>query len=201
MRYFPPSALPALGLACLFLAQPALADPAEQPVNQNAFILGGQFSTGWFQDTFRFWEDHYEPNFLVGFGYQYFFYTYPAGFQLGAEAGLGVRGGEHSSAELWGGLVARYDGLIEAGGFSVSPAITFGLSAVTGTVGVETQRAADINRSVPILYYLGPEIAISHEAFPDLELLARVQHRSGGFGTIAPIDGSNAATLGLRYKF
>ena len=199
MRFLPPGAL--FALASLCLVQPAVADPTDQPSNQNVFVLGGQFTTGHFEDTFRFWEDHYEDNFFGGVGYQYFFYNYTGGFQLGAEAGLGVRLGDQSSAELWGGLVARYDSLIEVGGFSVSPAITFGLSAVTNTIGIETERAADIHGGAPILYYLAPEVSIAHEAFPNLELLARVQHRSGGFGTIAHIDGSNAATIGLRYKF
>lgn len=199
MRYFP-SVLTALGMAGLCLSHPALAAPLDDLPNQNVFVMGGTFITGYVQDTFAFWDDHYEENYFGGVGYQYFFQNYPEGVRLGAEVGLGLRLGESSSVEIWAGLVARYEA-IRLGDFSISPAITGGFSATTGTIGVETERAAELGRGVPILYYMGPEISVSHAAYPNLEVLARVQHRSGGFGTIAPIDASNAAVIGLRYKF
>jgi hypothetical protein len=199
MRYLP-SALSVLGLTGFCLAPPVFAAPLDDVPNQNVFIMGGTFISGYVQDTFAFWDDHYEENYFGGVGYQYFFQNYPEGVRIGAEVGLGLRLGESSSAELWAGLVARYEAF-RLGDISISPAITFGLSGTTGTIGVETERAAELGRGVPILYYMGPEISVSHAAHPNLEVLARVQHRSGGFGTIAPIDGSNAAVLGLRYKF
>ena len=168
-------------------------------VDQNIFILGGRFQTGYIQDTFRFWEDHYEDNFFAGVGYQNFIYHY-GGFKLGAEVGLGLRAGHRSSVEAWAGAVARYDGL-HIGDLNISPGITAGFSLVTDTIGVETVRAAEIGREVPLIYYLGPEVAVSYGQDATFEVLARVHHRSGGFGTIAPIDGSNAATLGLRWKY
>lgn len=199
MRHLP-RALAALGLVGFCLSHPAYAEPTDDVSNQNVFVMGGTFITGYVQDTFAFWDDHYEDNRFASVGYQYFFQNYPEGVRLGAEVGIGIRFGDSTSAEFWAGLVARYEA-IRLGDFSISPAITFGLSATTGTIGIEAERAADIGRSVPILYYLGPEISVSHAAQPNLELLARVQHRSGGFGTIAPIDASNAAVVGLRYKF
>lgn len=199
MRYLS-GALAALAMACCPSIQPALAGPETDPSRQNVFVMGGAFTTGYFVDTFAFWEDHYDDNRFAGVGYQYFFLDYAGGLRLGAEVGAGLRWGDSTSTEIWGGMVARYDGF-QLGGFSISPAVTFGLSATTGPVGVEADRAASTGSNAPVLYYLAPEIAVSHESAPNLELLARVQHRSGGFGTIARIDASNALVVGLRYKF
>jgi hypothetical protein len=185
-----------LGIGALCAASPALAQPADQSV----FVMGGPFTTGHFEDTFLFWQDHYESNFFAGLGYQHFLYAYQGGFQLGVEAGFGLRLGESASIELWAGPVARLT-TFTIGDISITPAVTAGISVVSNTIGTEAQRAAEIGDPARVLYYLGPEISVSHAAYPEFEGFFRVQHRSGGWGTIAEIDGSNAAVLGLRYKF
>lgn len=191
----------AMGLTVCAVPPMAMAQDAGMPSNQNVFVLGGPFTNGYFGNAFRFWENHYETNFFAGVGYQYFLWEDDGGFKLGAEAGVGLRLGPRASAEAWAGVVGRFD-VFEVGDVNITPSLTFGLSAVTDTIGVETERAAAAGYdSLPVFFYMGPEIAVSHDAYPDLELLARVHHRSGGFGTIAPVDGSNAAVLGLRYKF
>ncbi|WP_052715895.1 hypothetical protein [Devosia chinhatensis] len=186
-------------ILCTIAAAPAVAETPKVDLDENIFVMGGPFATGYFGDTFLFWQDHYESNFFVGAGYQRFLYGYGS-FQLGVEAGLGLRLGSRSSAEIWGGAVARLTEF-SFGDITVTPAITFGLSAVTDTIGIETERADRLGRGVPILYYLAPEVSVSHASHPEWEAFGRIQHRSGGFGTIADIDGSNAAVLGLRYKF
>jgi hypothetical protein len=164
-------------------------------------VMGGAFTTGYFGNAFRFWENHYESNFFAGAGYQRFLWAHEGGFKLGVEAGLGLRMGDRSSVEAWLGAVGRFD-VFELGEFNITPSLTFGLSVVSDTIGTETQRAQQLGLdSVPVLFYMGPEIAVSNDGLPNIEAFGRVQHRSGGFGTIAPIDGSNAAVLGVRYKF
>jgi hypothetical protein len=37
--------------------------------------------------------------------------------------------------------------------------------------------------------------------FPEGEAFIRIQHRSGGYGTVAKIDAANADTVGIRWKF
>ena len=175
-----------------------------QPVasgDENVFVFGGPFTSDYFSDALTPWNVEYESNFFAGVGYQRFLYQYGA-FKLGVEGGLGLRAGYDSptSLEAWGGAVARLE-MLELGDVRITPSLTAGLSVVTGTIGVETERAEAIGQAVPILYYLGPEIAISHAALPEYEAFVRLQHRSGGFGTIAHIDGSNAITAGVRYKF
>jgi len=180
------------------LSSPSVA--LSQENNENVFVFGGAFQNKFVWDTALFWEDHYERNFFAGVGYQNFLYQSDWGLKAGLEVGAGVRSAASPTVELWAGVVARYDGL-HIGEIAVSPAITGGISVVTGTVGVETERAENIGRSVPVLFYMGPEIAFSHPSNPQLEYLLRIQHRSGGYGIIAPIDGSNAATFGVRLKF
>ena len=55
--------------------------------------------------------------------------------------------------------------------------------------------------AAPLLYYLGPELNFSLVDHPNVEAFIRIQHRSGGYGTIAKIDAANADALGLRWKF
>ncbi len=190
----------ALLTLCLATASaPALGEPLTEANDENLFVMGGPFTTGFFGDTFLFWQDHYESNMFLGAGYQRFFYEYES-FQLGLEAGIGLRLGSPNSAEFWGGAVARLT-RFTFGDIAVTPSVTFGLSVVTDTIGIETDRAAQLGHDVPVLYYLSPEISFSNVNNPEWEVFGRIQHRSGGFGTIADIDGSNAAVVGLRYKF
>jgi hypothetical protein len=190
-------------LAAIIIAAPsgASAEEATQSTpDQNVFVFGGPFQHEWVWETALFWREHYEENFFAGVGYQNFLYHTDFGLKAGLELGAGIRAGGSTSAEVWAGVVARYDGL-HFGDLNISPSITAGLSAVTDTIGVEARRAQGIGQAVPVLFYLGPEIAISHADNPDIELTVRIQHRSGGYGIIAPIDGSNAATVGLRFNF
>jgi hypothetical protein len=176
----------------------SLLDP--QRIDQRAFVFAGRFHSGWAGESFRFWESPYEDNFVLGAGYQRFFGEWPDTLHWGAEFGIAARLGEVDSLEAWGGVVARYDGWLIADTVRISPAITWGLSAVTDTIGVETERAGWIDSDVPILFYLGPELNISLKDQP-VEAFWRIQHRSGAWGTIAHIDGSNANVVGLRWKF
>lgn len=200
---FPARAMLALGAAGLLLLAPAHAqDSLSKPMpksDENIFVFGGPLTAGFFSDALRPWDWELEPNAFVGVGYQRYFYGYGS-FQLGAEAGLGLRVGSPTSAEAWAGLVSRFTEF-ELGPLNITPSITAGLSVVTHTIGVETARASETGESGALLYYLGPEIAISHDDQPEWEAFGRIQHRSGGFGTLAHIDGSNALTVGLRYKF
>lgn len=175
-----------------------LAAPVEAP-DQSVFVMGGPFTNANFGETFSLWDNEYEENFFVGVGYQHFLYSY-GNFRLGVEAGIGLRAGENSSAEVWAGTVAQLTNF-DIGALNITPSIIFGLSAVTDYVGVEADRVAALGHPAPVLFYFTPEIAISSDTNPEWEAFVRIQHRSGGFGTIAEIDASNAPVVGLRYRF
>jgi hypothetical protein len=189
-------ALAALGSAWLCLVAPVQAQPVS---DENVFIFGGPLTAGYFGDTLQPWRWKLESNVFAGVGYQHFFHEYHS-FQMGIEVGAGVRIGAPVSGEAWMGLVSRL-GTFEIGPLNITPSITGGLSVVTDTIGVETEREMEAGQSAHVLYYLAPEIAVSVDEYEQWEAFGRVQHRSGGFGTIAHIDGSNAVTAGLRYKF
>ena len=72
---------------------------------------------------------------------------------------------------------------------------------MTDTIGSEAARAAEDHAEVPLLFYLGPEIALSTADHPEWEVFWRVHHRSGGFGLIAHVNGSNANVVGVRLNF
>lgn len=195
-------ALAALGMAGLCLVAPAFAQTAQddaETLDETVFVFGGPLTTGYFSDAIQPWQWELEPNAFVGAGYQRFFHSYES-FQLGLEAGVGVRIGTPVSAEAWAGVVGRLTE-VEIGPINIAPSIVGGLSVVTDTIGSETTRTLAAGQSAALLFYLAPEIAVSHDDHPEWEAFGRIQHRSGGFGTIAHIDGSNALTAGLRYKF
>lgn len=192
-------ALAALGTAWVVLAGPIQAQSPRDTQDETVFVFGGPLTSGYFSDAIQPWQWELEGNAFAGVGYQRFFHHYQS-FQLGVEAGLGVRIGEPVSGEVWAGAVARLTEF-EVGPINITPSITGGLSVVTDTIGAERVRTEAAGESAALLFYLAPEIAVSHDDHPEWEAFGRIQHRSGGFGTIAHIDGANALTLGLRYKF
>jgi len=199
--------------ASLLAALPAHAqslswiDPASSSAanfDRDVFFFAGRFESRWFPDGLfpaeALWTpDFFEDNVVVGGGYQQFFVQWD-GWKFGLEGGLAARLGSADSAEAWVGGVIRSPG-IDVGPVHITPAVTGGFSAVTGTIGIETLRAEQIDRTVPILFYMGPEISFSMADHPGTEVFWRLQHRSGGYGIIAPIDGSNADVVGVRFKF
>lgn len=222
-----------LGAAALLLAlctTPVLAqsagdslfDPAPTDSwDRDVFVFGGPFHSGYFTQSFTLWNASWEPNLFVGGGYQQFF-TRWGWMRLGAEGGVGLRfntngdtsfatpgGGTGSypplSGEVWAGAVARFDG-VDIGPVHVTPALTAGVSAVTGLIGAEAEREAAhpfdrLGTGGRFLFYLGPELDFSLASNPNVEVFWRAQHRSGGFSTLMDLDGSNADTVGVRFKF
>ena len=151
------------------------------------------------------WATEFEDNYVAGVGYQNFpFAPTLGGLRFGGEAGISVRGGSGAveSLEAWAAFVLRYDGIV-FGPIRVTPSFSAGLSAVTGTLGIEDERV----RSMPggnghLLFYLGPELNLSLVDHPEYEAFIRLQHRSGGNQTLGNLfDGANALVGGVRYRF
>jgi len=104
--------------------------------------------------------------------------------------------------ELWTGGKFRWDNF-HLGDFGLlEVAVTGGFSAVSRPLGRERQRQIDDGGNAHFLYYFAPEIGFSLRAHPNLELVMRVPHRSGGGGTLGDMEEAyNANVLGLRYSF
>ena len=193
----------ACGFAFLVLTPPAAAlEPeAERKASfdQAVFGFGGPVTAS---DDNPFTSE-YEDNFVVGAGYQHFVLEWPETLHFGGEIGLAGRFGESDSAEIWGGVVARYDGFTLFDTARLSPALTFGLSAITSPmVGREQNNEIRDKGDATLLFYLGPELSLSFTDHPQLELFWRVHHRSGARGTLNDMHGAaNANTFGLRWRF
>lgn len=180
--------------------QPA-ATPSLSQLDEAVFFFAGRFHSDFFGASWNPFTAPYENNYVLGGGYQKTFWDFGNDFRMGGEAGLALRVGDSTSWEGWGGVFARYDGLVLGNTLRISPSITAGISVVSGTIGVETQKVKDLGRPDTVLYYLGPELNLSLVDHPNWEVFWRIQHRSGGWGTLANIDASNAEVVGIRYKF
>jgi hypothetical protein len=181
----------------------ATATAADETDDQSVFVFGGRYHTGHMEHILNplgpFGLD-YEDNYVAGGGYQQFFLE-NGDVRVGVEAGAAIGfGADGARGEVWGGLVGRYEGL-EFGDVNIAPSLTLGASAITNTIGIESDRVAP-GADPHVLFYIAPEIAVSHDAHPETEVFFRIQHRSGAWETLNGMgDGHNASTVGLRWKF
>jgi hypothetical protein len=184
--------LGSVAAAVLLAAAPAFAEPP----NSAMFLLGGAYSGIGLRGALT---GQFEGNYVIGAGYQQFILDADQ-VSIGIEAGVAGRLGEALNAEAWVGVVGRYDGWT-LGPVNIAPAFTFGLSAVTGSMGYEQRQEDYWGGDATLMFYLAPEINLSFVDNPDVEMFARLHHRSGAWGTLGDMeDASNAMTLGLRFK-
>tara|TARA_R100000365_G_scaffold905_1_gene3285 strand:- start:94 stop:702 length:609 start_codon:yes stop_codon:yes gene_type:complete len=163
-------------------------------------IFGGHYTKGDFGQSFNPVAVPYEDNVVLGIGVRQDGPVRDDGIAVGWETGGAVRAGETTSAEVWSGPYVGHDGIELGEAVKVSPSVTFGLSAVTGSMGSEQRRARSEGGSPELLFYLSPEIALSSVQNPDTEVFWRLHHRSGAWGTIGA-GSANATTVGLRQHF
>lgn len=189
-----------IALSASLIALPACAQTAEQSPDRNVFVLGGRMASGYMHDMLIPFTVPYEDTVILGIGYQQFFAQPRDDVRIGLEVGAAARIGTQSSGELWGGVVGRYDGWA-INGVRISPSLTFGVSVVDQTVGVEAERAVRDGYPGNILFYLSPELSVSTEDNPDTEVFWRIHHRSGAWNSFGGGGTANATTVGIRTSF
>lgn len=203
-----------LGAVSFALAEPsparfgiATSDPFEsngQELTRNGLLLfGGPYTRDDMGRSFIWRRPTHTQQFLVGGAYSRDLVDLPTGFTLGAEAGLAARFGRSSgnSAELWSGAALRHHGLV-LGDVAFAPGITLGLSAVTDRLAIEAEREARRGGTSKLLVYFSPEIALRFRSTPNMEIVYRLQHRSGAFGLFGGMsEGANASTIGVRWRY
>jgi hypothetical protein len=192
-----------------------------QPLlKQSVFGFAGRTNSGNLADTFVFGAGAprtiFYDNYIVGGAYQRDFFQFNTGILIGVEVGIADRFGHYQvccdnviyssgsihSAELWGGVSFRHEGLALFDTVRVSPGFVFGLSAVSNPIGQEALHQFDHQGSAKVLFYLGFDLAFALTSFPNTELVFRVQHRSGGYGVLGGIkEGNNANVIGIRQRF
>jgi hypothetical protein len=170
------------------------------PLPNSVLLFAGQFTTVPITQSLLPTAPH-ESNYIAGGAYERDFFQ-RWGFALGTEIGVAQRFGMGKSTEVWAGLNVRYTAFVFLNSVHITPGLTFGFSGITRPVGIEAQREADAQGDARLLGYLGPELAVSFVNFPNLELVYRLQHRSGAGGTLGKLhEGANANVFGLRFRF
>jgi hypothetical protein len=189
-------AFAALGYAPMPAKAPRLVkrvdDIAAPPAN-NVMVFGGQYATNNLGGTVNPFTATHEDQWIVAFAYGHDFYRW-RDVVVGVEVGTGLRFGLGTSGELWGGGNIRYTRLVLYNTVKIGAGITVGFSGVTKATGIEAQREIKDNG--------GPELTMALVDNPNWELVYQIQHRSGAYGVIAHfIEGANANTIGIRYRY
>lgn len=194
---------------------------ASQPnLKQSIFGFAGRMDSGNLGSTFVYGvgapERIFYDNYIVGGAYQRDFFQFNSGLLIGAEVGIADRFGHYSiccdtivysnsivqSAEFWGGASFRTQGLALFDTVRVSPGFVFGLSLISNPIGQEGEHQIVHQGSAKILFYLGFDLAFALTNLPDTELVFRIQHRSGAYGTLGAMkEGNNANVIGIRQRF
>jgi hypothetical protein len=204
-RYWRNSHLPALALTAPLLfgvhsTRAAAQQPMTNPTN-SLFVFGGVLNSGNLGQTVLVFGNKYESSGIAGAAFRSEFVQLPNKFDIGAEIGTGLRFGDGTSGEFWGGGTLTYRGF-DTGKFTVIPTGVFGLSAITNTTGVEKARAIQHSGNETLLFYLGLEVAFTTPQWQGWEVVYRVHHRSGGYELLGHvIEGHNANVIGLRHYF
>jgi hypothetical protein len=194
---------------------------ASQPnLKQSVFGFVGRTDSGNLGSTFVYGvgapERIFYDNYIVGGAYQRNFFQFNSGLLIGAEVGLADRFGHYSiccntivysnsvvqSAEVWAGASFRTQGIALFDAVRVSPGFVFGLSLISNPIGQEGEHQIVHQGSAKILFYMGFDLAFALANLPDTELVFRIQHRSGAYGTLGALkEGNNANVIGIRQRF
>jgi hypothetical protein len=189
-------------------------------LKQSVFGFAGRTDSGNLGSTFVYGlgapERIFYDNYILGGAYQRDFFQFNSGLLIGAEVGLADRFGHYSiccdtivysnsvvqSAEFWTGASFRSQGIALFDAVWISPGLVFGLSAISNPIGQEGEHQIAHQGSAKVLFYLGFDLAFALAKLPDTELVFRIQHRSGAYGTLGAMkEGNNANVVGIRQRF
>jgi hypothetical protein len=139
---------------------------------------------------------------LLGLAGSYQLMRFWRWFTLDAELGAGARLGQTEAAEGWAALYLRFDGFAWRERLYTSVGVSTGVNVVSRLPREETGRPWDPKPSRShLLHYLSPEIAIALPHRRQHELVLRVHHRSGVYGTFNGVrGGSDVIAIGYRYR-
>jgi hypothetical protein len=186
-----------------FATQDPFVSPEASIKKNDIHVFGGAFADGSFASVVQFRDVDYVDNYMIGGIYGRDFNDLGAGFVLGGVAGAAIRFGEDddTTGELWAGIRIRHHGLV-IGNLAIAPGLSAGLSVVTGPTEIEREREIHYDGDATFLGFLGPEVAFRFRQAPNVEFVYQLHHRSGADGIFGNMgEGSNASTLGVRYRF
>jgi hypothetical protein len=120
--------------------------------------------------------------------------------QLEWEFGLGKRAGDLKAVEVWGAIYFRWLLFPWSDYLRTSLAVSTGLSYTPTIDLIERIRVDNGLRGSRLLHYLSPEITFGLPSQPNLDLVIRYHHRSGGrYYLIGPSEIFNDAAGGAQY--
>lgn len=190
-----------LGAAVALFCAAGAACAGDDGRRDRVMVFGGAMMEGHFPGSSLIpFGSGFDGNAIAGVAYSRRLYEFSNGIEIGAEAGLAARFGRDLTGEAWAGFSVGHEGF-QFGRVTVAPAVVLGLSAVTTASGIEARRAGK-DGDATLLFYLGPEIALRHQRFPNVELVYRIHHRSGAWNALGNMrDGYNGNIIGLRFGF
>lgn len=125
-----------------------------------------------------------------------------------AEVGAAQRFGQTSSPEVWGALYFRWKEFPWNDTVKTTVAVSTGLNYAFKLDRLEVAQAGNGEGS-KLLHFMSPEVTFALPEKPDLELVFRFHHRSGGKNFLlgdtkifnSTSGGAQYGTVGLRYRF
>lgn len=122
-------------------------------------------------------------------------------FAFETEVGVGKRFGRQDEFEIWGALYARWKYFPWNDYLRTTVGVSTGLNWASDVSNIE--KAKSPGHTSEVLHYLSPEITFGLPSQPNLDLVFRFHHRSGGdlgiFNNTG--GGSQYQTVGLRYHW
>jgi len=117
------------------------------------------------------------------------------------EVGVSKRFGFLTEGEVWGAVYLRWKAFPWNDTIRITIATSFGLNYATDVPVLEKPRT--MGSGSQLLHYLSPELMLGLPAYPDIDLIVRFHHRSGGNLAVFNRTGGGAqyGTMGLRVRF
>lgn len=164
-------------------------------------VFGGVYTTVNMGESFNPFANH-DSTYLIAGSYRREFIKLPWNIVLGGEIGLGLRFGTGSYGEIWAAPTARLVGIPLGKVASMSIGLSAGFSAITNPTGLEQQREHEHSGNSKLLFYFSPELAFAFRELANMEIVLRLHHRSGLYGTLGRMrEGSNTHVVGVRWFY
>lgn len=151
-------------------------------------------------DVKPWWNWKSKDSWLVSGSFSREVVTYNKLFAFETEVGIGKRFGDLEAGEGWAALYFRWKAFPWNHILRTSIGVSTGVNFATKIDQVERDKSTNTSR---VLHYLSPEITFGLPDKPDLDLVFRFHHRSGGKLPIFN-NTSGAAqyqTVGVRYRW
>lgn len=144
---------------------------------------------------------HYGKSGIVGASFSREVVTYGPLWAIETEVGVAKRFGALDEFEAWTALYFRWKSFPWSDILRTSVALSTGLNWASDVPRYEVERSP--SGQAKLLHYLSPEVTFGSVKHPDVDLVFRFHHRSGG--ELAVFDhasgGAQYGTVGLRFRW